>query len=145
MPRIERDIVIDAPIERVFDVIADYQRYPEFLPDMKAVTVHSRHDDGVLIAEFELELIMRISYTLRLTEDRPHRVRWALESAKMMTQNDGGWTLGSTDDGHTRAVYDLDVTLRGLIPRSVSDRLVGQTLPQTLGRFKARAEALEAS
>ena len=34
--------------------------------------------------------------------------------------------------------------LRGLIPKSVSTRLVGQTLPETLELFKARAERLAA-
>ena len=83
MPRTETELIIEAPIDRVFDIIIDYERYPDFLPDMKAVRVESRHD-GVAVATFEIELIMRIGYTLRLQEDAPYRVAWTLERAKLM-------------------------------------------------------------
>ncbi len=138
MPNAQEHILIDAPIERVFSVITDYPRYPEFLPEMKEVQVLSRHD-GVVVVRFELELLMRVSYTLRLIEDAPSSVRWSLEEAKMLAENDGGWRL-EVEDGKTRATYSLEIKLRGLIPKSVSTRLLGTTLPQTLQRFKARAE-----
>jgi coenzyme Q-binding protein COQ10 len=139
MPRVEHSVVIEAPIADVFAIITDYERYPEFLPDMKEVRVIDRHD-GVALVRFEIELVMRLSYTLRLVEDAPTRIAWTLEEAKMMEENVGGWTL--VEDGpNTRATYALDVKLRGLIPKSVSNRLMGTTLPQTLDRFKRRAEA----
>jgi coenzyme Q-binding protein COQ10 len=139
MPRVEHSVVIEAPIAEVYSIITDYERYPEFLPDMKEVRIIDRHD-GVALVRFELELVMRLSYTLRLVEDPPGKVGWTLEEAKMMEENIGGWTL--VEDGpRTRATYALDVKLKGLIPRSVSNRLMGTTLPQTLDRFKRRAEA----
>lgn len=139
MPTTEQTVVINAPIDRVFDVIVDYERYPEFLPEMKHVEIISRHD-GVSVVSFELEIIMRLGYTLRLQEDRPHAVTWSLDNAKMMAANDGAWRLEALGDEQTRATYGLEVKLRGLIPKSVSTRLVGTTLPETLSRFKARAE-----
>ena len=141
MPKAETDIVIAAPIDRVFDVIVDYERYPEFLPDMRAAEVLSHHD-GVSVVRFELELVMKLSYTLRLVEDRPHRVTWSLDAAKMMVENEGGWMLSERPDGKTQAVYALEIKLRGLIPKSVTTRLVGETLPETLQKFKERVEAL---
>ncbi len=139
MAKTEQQIVINAPIDRVFDIIVDYERYPEFLPDMRAVQVQSRHD-GVAIVSFEIELIMRVGYTLRLVEDRPGSVQWSLETAKMMSSNDGGWRLQDLKNGTTQATYGLEVKLKGLIPKSVSSRLLGTTLPDTLKRFKERAE-----
>ncbi len=138
MPRAEQQVLIDAPIDEVFRIITDYERYPEFLSDMKEVVVESRHD-GVAVVRFELELIMRVSYTLRLVEDAPRGVSWTLDHAKMMVENNGGWTLVKEGD-RTRATYALEVKLRGLIPKSVSTRLLGTTLPQTLQQFKARSE-----
>src|SRR5262245_43010582 len=135
MPIAEHEVVIDAPIERVFSIITDYERYPEFLPEMKEVRVLSRHD-GVAVVRFELELIIRVSYTLRLVECAPTGLSWTLEDAKMLAENNGGWRLTKEGD-KTRAVYSLEIKLRGLIPKSVSTRLLGTTLPQTLERFKA--------
>ena len=42
---VTREIVIGAPPERVFDVIADYHRYPEFVPAVKSCRPR-REDDG---------------------------------------------------------------------------------------------------
>lgn len=139
MPKTEQQIVIEAPIEDVFDVIVDYDRYPEFLPEMKNVQVQSQND-GVSIVSFELEIIMRLGYTLRLVEDRPTAVNWTLQDAKMFSANNGGWKLEKLSDSQTRATYGLEIKLRGLIPKSVSTRLIGTTLPNTLHRFKERIE-----
>jgi coenzyme Q-binding protein COQ10 len=139
MPQAETEILIEAPLEHVFDVIADYERYPEFLPEMKSVRVESRRD-GICVARFDVEIVMRISYTLRLREERPHGVTWSLSEAGMLELNEGGWRLASTPEGHTHARYGVELKLRGLIPKSVSTRLVGESLPQMLRRFKARAE-----
>ena len=142
MPRAEQQVLINAPIERVFDVIVDYERYPEFLPEMKAVRILSRHDGGVALVRFELELIVRIQYTLRLQEDAPYALTWSLHDAKMLASMDGSWALARSPEGQTSATYGLEVKLRGMIPQSVSSRLMGTTLPQTLERFMARAEWL---
>jgi coenzyme Q-binding protein COQ10 len=139
MPQTEQQIVIDAPVNRVFGVIADYERYPEFLPDMKRVEVLSRHD-GLLVVRFEVELVMRVSYTLRMQEDAPRSITWTLEEAKMLSENNGGWRL-EPEGNQTRATYTLDVKLRGLLPKAVSTRLLGTTLPEMLQCFKQRAES----
>ncbi len=138
MSRAEETIVIDAPLAKVWSVITDYERYPEFLPEMTSVSIVSRHDN-VVVAQFNLELMMRFSYTLRLQEEPHAALRWTLDSATMMVSNSGGWQL-EADGQKTKATYVLDVELKGLIPRSVKDRLLGMTLPQTLERFKRRAE-----
>jgi len=39
MAKAERSIVINAPPEKVFAVITDYEKYPEFLPEVKKVKV----------------------------------------------------------------------------------------------------------
>ena len=70
MTRVEHQITINAAREHVFDIIVDYERYPEFLPDMQAVQLISR-EDGIALVRFEIEILMRIGYSLRLTEERP--------------------------------------------------------------------------
>jgi ribosome-associated toxin RatA of RatAB toxin-antitoxin module len=144
MPKTEQQIVIEAAIDDVFDVIVDYERYPEFLPEMKQAQIRSQAD-GVSVVSFELEIIMRLGYTLRLVEDRPHTVTWTLQEAKMFSSNSGGWQLEKLGGAQTRATYGLEIKLRGLIPKSVSSRLIGTTLPNTLKRFKDRIEGVPAT
>lgn len=137
--RVEQEVLIAAPIERVFQVVTDYERYPQFLPEMKDAKVLSSSGTDTIV-HFELEILMRIGYTLRLTHEAPRRVTWRLEEAKMLAENNGGWEL-TPEGSNTRARYFIELKLRGLIPKSVSTRLAETTLPQTLERFKRRAES----
>ena len=103
MPRAESMIEIEATPERVFACITDYESYPEFLPDIQRAEVEHRNGN-VAQVRFELELMMRISYTLRLVESSPRAVEWTLQGSTMLTENCGAWTLESATIGHTRAV-----------------------------------------
>jgi ribosome-associated toxin RatA of RatAB toxin-antitoxin module len=139
MASTQQELTINAPVERVFEVVTDYEGYSEFLPEITGAEVLSREGDTVVV-RFELEIVMRLSYTLELTEVSPTSVRWVLREARMMSSNEGLWELKALGDGTTHATYEVDVRLPGLIPKSVSDRLTGVTLPETLQRFKARCE-----
>lgn len=142
MPRAEHHVAIQAPIERVFAIITDYEKYPQFLPELKSVRLLSR-EDGVAEVRFEVELIMRVQYTLRLIEDAPTSVKWSLAESKMLASNNGQWRLERIDDASCRAHYGLEVKLAGMIPSSVSTRLMGTNLPQMLEHFKNRAESMQ--
>ena len=143
MQLIEEKRVVEAPMDVVMKVITDYERYPEFLPEMGYVRVVSR-DEASVVVEFQLEFIMKVTYQIRITEVPPDAVSWSLEESRMMSVNDGSWKLRQLDDGTTEVVYGLKVELQGRIPDSVSDRLTEKALPQTLARFKARAESIAA-
>ena len=136
----ECQIVIDVPPDRVFDVICDYERYPEFLPWITEARVLSR-ENNVVRVHFELELVMRVAYTLEITEQRSSHVEWKLEDARLILLNNGHWDLKPRDDGGTDVTYGLEVVFPGTVPQSVSGRLLNSTLPDTLERFKGRAES----
>lgn len=136
-----RTIIFDAPLQKAVRVITDYESYPEFLDDITEVTVEKREGHDV-IALFRLKVVMEIEYTLRLTESLPHRISWTLVSGQMMKSNNGGWELKALSPQRTEAVYSLEVGLKGLIPTSVTTRLIDITLPKTLEAFKKRIESL---
>lgn len=141
MSAAEQQIRIDAPIQTVFGVVTNYTQYPEFLPEMRHVELVTEYE-GVRVVRFEIELIMRLSYVLRLEEKSPTRVSWTLQEGKLFSHNTGGWDLAEQGQGVTLATYRIDLGLKGLIPRSVTNKLVGKTLPETLARFRARSEKL---
>jgi|TARA_B100001964_G_C13764525_1_gene393251 ribosome-associated toxin RatA of RatAB toxin-antitoxin module len=141
MQLIEEKRNFAAPLDVVMGVITDYERYPEFLPEMGLVRVVSRNETEVVV-EFQIEFLMKVTYQIRITELPPDSIAWVLEESRMMSVNDGSWKLTAQDDGTTEVVYGLKVELKGRIPGSVSDRLTEKALPQTLERFKSRAESI---
>lgn len=138
----QTEITIDAPIDRVFDVIVGFESYPEFVPENQAVQVTERDGDEATV-RFEVEMLMRFDYTLRITAVRPTRVSWTLVEGKMLSKNTGSWELEALDESRTKASYRLNLELARAIPAAVRERLIGAGLPKTLERFKLRAESLD--
>tara|TARA_B100000959_G_C14491699_1_gene423467 strand:+ start:54 stop:497 length:444 start_codon:yes stop_codon:yes gene_type:complete len=141
MPDTQQDIIINTPVKTVYDIVCDYEKYPEFLPEIKRASLLQRQDN-VAYVEFELELIMRITYILKITETPCEGIRWELSESRHLKSNVGGWYLSEVDVQKAKANYDISVELKGLVPKSVMQRLTDQTLPLTLQRFKDRAEDL---
>lgn len=144
MATVTKQVLIDVPIEKFFDIVVDYERYPEFVPGVRACRV--RDGGGEKHVEYELDLgVKRIRYVLRMAEQRPTRVSWSLVSGEMMKVSNGSWDL-TAEGGKTRARYSVEIQIARppLVPQMivdrVSDELTRVQLPKTLDAFKARAE-----
>lgn len=139
-----RSIVINAPPERVFDVVSDYERYPEFLSEVKSIRTSGRQGNQVNI-HYEVDVMKRIRYTLRMTEDRPRGLQWTFVEGEVMKDNTGGWVLEPLPDGMTKATYTVDVALGLLVPRPLVTAMVESSLPKMLQSFKKRIESTPAA
>ena len=139
MTAAKRSILIDAPIERVFATITDYDRYTEFLPEVKSVRSSDRQGPDVLV-HYELKLVKTVRYTLKMHEEAPHRITWSFQTGEVMKDNRGHWTLESKGPKQTEATYEIEITLGGLVPKSLVNTMVEQSLPKMLEAFKKRSE-----
>ena len=139
MPAETLAVDIDAAPERVMDVITDFRAYPDFLPEMEAVQI-LREAAGEWEVRFDLRVIRRLTYTLRLVRTSALKVEWSLIEGAFRA-NDGGWTLEGLDEGtRTRATYGIDLQVGMFVPGNIVRSLTERSLPETLGRFKAEAE-----
>ncbi len=138
MPGASRSILIDAPIETVFGIITDYEKYPEFLSEVKAIRVSERRE-GEAVVQYEVSVLKTIRYTLKLKEEKPQRISWSLVEGELMRENKGSWLL-EPQGKQTRATYSIEMTLGPLVPKAMVNALVDSSLPKMLESFKKRAE-----
>ena len=117
-----RDIVVEVPPKDFFEVISDYERYPEILPEMMAARIIHR-DDTRIVAEFTINIINRVSYTLAMVERPPFRLEWTLLEGPF-TKNSGFWQLEELGNGQTHAHYSVDVSVGRFVPKRISNRVV---------------------
>ncbi|RKH11349.1 SRPBCC family protein [Corallococcus praedator] len=135
-----RTITINAPIEKVFDIITDYDRYAEFLSEVKKVSTSQRQGNTVQV-HYEVDVVKTIRYTIKVTEERPKRMSWTFVNGEVMKDNKGSWTLEPDGEGKTRATYNVEMALGMLVPKAIVNGLVDNQLPKMLDAFKRRAEA----
>jgi ribosome-associated toxin RatA of RatAB toxin-antitoxin module len=134
-----RSIVINAPVEKVFDVIIQYEKYGEFLSEVKEVRTSNRQGNEVNV-HYKVDVVKTIKYTIRVKEERPTRMSWSFVEGEFMKDNKGHWLLEPAGEGKTKATYTVEMALGALVPKSVVNALVETSLPKMLEAFKRRAE-----
>ena len=142
MPGATRSIVIDAPMEKVFDVISSYEKYGEYLPEVKGVRTANRKGNTVDV-HYEVDVIKRIKYAIRMTEERPKKLSWTFIEGEWMKDNKGSWVLEPAGEGKTKATYTLEMSFGPLVPKTVVNTLAETSLPKMLEATKKRVESLK--
>ncbi|MBL9039848.1 MAG: SRPBCC family protein [Archangium sp.] len=140
MPAAQRTVVFNAPMEKCFAVISDYERYPEFLPEVKKIKTSNRRGNEVDV-QYEAQVVKVIKYTVHMKEEKPSKVSWTFIDGEFMKDNKGGWVLEAISDSQTRGTYSIEVAVGALVPKSIVNALVDTQLPTLLENFKKRIES----
>ena len=140
MPVARHEIEIDVSPESVMAVITDFDSYPRFLPEMQSCEiVRATADEWDVL--FTVKIVKRLKYTLRLRKVSDLEVRWSLVDG-VFKSNEGSWELTPLSDGtRTYAAYSIDLQVGMFVPSNIMKSLVERSLPDTVSRFKAEAEA----
>jgi ribosome-associated toxin RatA of RatAB toxin-antitoxin module len=138
-------ITIDATPEHCFAIAIDFERYPEWAPDVKQAVVKDRDDQGrATDVEFRASALGRSThYTLHYDySDAPDRLSWKLVKGDIMRACDGSYTFSPAiaDRSVTEVVYALSIELVVPLPGFVKRRAEVRIL-NSVKELKARAEA----
>lgn len=140
MPETSTEIVVDVPAKELFDVVSDFKKYPEFLPDVKKVELETKGRE--IQGTFEIKVIKTIRYTLKFKMQPSKKISWSFVHGDLFKDNCGHWELEELGKGQTRAVYSINVDFGLFVPKAIISMLVGSNLPAMMQRFKKRAETL---
>ena len=136
---------IEAPPDRIFAVLVDFERYPEWARDVKEATITTRDDEGrPSHVTFRVGAMGRTTrYTLAYDyAQAPDELSWQLVEGDIMRRLDGHYTLAKGDDeGDTTDVtYQLTVELVVPMPGFVKRRAEGKIIGTALDELKKRVE-----
>lgn len=134
----QRVFEISAPREIVYEVVSDFEKYPEFLNTADHVSVEQV--DGATEVLFELNVIKKIQYRLKFDLKPPEGLSWELVKGDMMKKNSGSWHLEDLGDNRTRATYMVDVEFGWMVPKGMVGKLTESQLPTLLESFTKRSE-----
>src|ERR1700737_2126386 len=91
MAQASRSVTVNVPPEKLFDVITDYEKYPEFLPEVKKVKLEGGQG-AIKEVTYQVDIKAKvITYTLKHTAERPTKLSWTMVKGEMMKGNDGTW------------------------------------------------------
>jgi ribosome-associated toxin RatA of RatAB toxin-antitoxin module len=140
----ERAIIAAAP-QALYDVVTDFDRYTDWIRDLKSVEVVSRDAEGRAVeVRYRAAAMGRsTSYTLRYDyRDAPARLPWKLVDGDIMRRLDGAYEFHPIDGepDRTEVEYWLTVELIVPLPAFVKRRAESKIIHNALRELKAHVE-----
>lgn len=142
MPRIEKSVSVNAPAEKLFEVLQQAESFAQFLPHARSVQVLERTESGVLV---EWEVIapgvgMPVRWKSRHTIDAAnHRVTMQPEGDSLVKLN-GEWRVEPEGAGSKlAAILDYEANVPPMFA-ALAQNAVNTIIQDWLNGFKQRAE-----
>jgi ribosome-associated toxin RatA of RatAB toxin-antitoxin module len=138
----ERTVIRASPAY-CFQVLTDFERYPEWASDIKSVSVDERDPEGRAVqVTFRAAAFGRsTSYTLRYDySGAPTRLSWQQVRGDVTRRLDGSYEILPGDDGSSDVSYHLVVELKVPLPVFVKRRAEGRIAYAALKELQARVE-----
>jgi coenzyme Q-binding protein COQ10 len=127
--------------EQVFDLVADVERYPEFLPWCRACRIRERDPAGGFTADLVVGFKMvREQFTSKVTLERTRAIRVEyLQGPFQYLRND--WKFSAVPDG-TKVEFFLSFEFRSKVLQALIGMLFEEAVRRMVGAFESRAARL---
>lgn len=151
MPRHHEERHLPYAPERIFDLVADVARYPEFLPWTAAARIRSRKPcEGGEVMEADLVIsfkVFRERFGSRVTllpdfeANRQGRIETEYLDGPFKHLK-SVWTFSPAQDGDCKVVFDVDFEFRNAILAGVIGLVFDEAMRRVVRAFEARAKVL---
>lgn len=128
--------VFNCTVEEFFKIVKDYEKYPEFLTEVKSVKI-LKNGGSVKEMEYHVSLIKTFKYKLKVTEVLNKSVNFEFIGGDVFKTMKGSWQL-QNKNGKCAVEYKVEATFGMLVPESIAKPLVSANLPMMITNFKKR-------
>jgi len=141
MPRHSETRHLPYTPEQLFSLVADVERYSEFLPWVVAVRIRSASEKEIIA-----DLVVGFSafkerFTSRVSLDKPHRIHVDyIEGPLKYLRNE--WRFDPAPDGGTNLYFSVDFAFRSRIFQALAGEMFDRALRRMTDAFERRAAAL---
>lgn len=139
MASAETTEVFNCSVAQFYQIVADYEKYSEFLPEVKSCQV-VESDGNRKLVEFEISIIKSFNYRLWMTENE-NEITWDFASGDLFKSSNGSWKLAD-EAGKTRATYFIQAKFNLFVPGPVAKALVNVNLPSMMSAYHKRVDEL---
>jgi coenzyme Q-binding protein COQ10 len=127
--------------EQLFDLVAEVERYPEFLPWCVGARVRER-TPGLVVADLLIGYRMvRERFTSRVILDRPRRIDVSYSEGPFRYLNNH-WLFLPEPDGGCTLDFFVDFEFRSRMLQKIIEVLFNEAVRRMVGAFETRARNL---
>ncbi|MDP3972480.1 MAG: SRPBCC family protein [Candidatus Nanopelagicales bacterium] len=140
--RTSGDIVIEASAQKIMDQIADLESYPKWAEGVKAVEVHTRNEQGrPHLVTFHVDFgVIKDAFKLDYQWDGDNEVNWRLIEGKVLTKEDGTYTMDPRPDGTVKVIYQIEIAASVPLPGFIRHKVEKKIIKAALEGLKEQVE-----
>ncbi len=139
-------ILVEASVQKCFDVCVDVESYPQWASGIVAAEVLEKGTESFPAkVRFEAESFgRRSSYVLAYSADVPNQFAWSLVEGDVAREIAGSYSFAQADGSSqiTNVSYELTIDLAVKLPAFIKRRAEDKILQSALADFKQRVEGL---
>lgn len=144
MPSISETRQLPYSPEQMFDLVADVDKYPEFLPWVVATRV--RHDDAhTMTADMLVGFkALREKFTSKVVKNRPHNLNVHYVDGPMRDL-DNAWRFEPADGGGCEIHFNVEFAFKNRMFEALAGQYIDRAFRKMVAAFEARADVLYGS
>jgi len=146
MPAHSESRVVPYSADLMFAIVADVERYPEFVPWTVALRILKRQSEGdaeILIAQTVVGFqALREKYSSRVVLDRKHFAIDVTQTEGVFRKMETHWKFAPLTETSCRVDFAIQFEFRSRVLSAVAGRAFGLVVTQMSKAFEERAAAL---
>ena len=147
MPKFSNRKRVNHPASQMFDLVADVEKYPEFVPLCQALKIRQRtlREDGVevIVADMTVSFkLVRETFTSRVTLDRPN-LKILVEYLKgPFSSLENRWTFEPKGEAACEVGFFIAYEFKSRMLAMLMGAMFDAAFHRFSGAFEARADAV---
>jgi len=140
MHKVQRSVLVPHSAAQMFDLVADVEKYPEFMPWCGGAQVRSRDEHGMQ-ASITISLAgLRQTFTTRNTHDYPNRIDLELVDGPFSALV-GHWQFQPLAEDACKVVYTMEYAFSNRALEMVVGPVFNRIATSFIDSFTQRAQA----
>lgn len=144
MPSIRETRKLAYTAEQMFDLVADVDKYPEFLPWVVATRVRKDGEHAMTADMLVGFKALREKFTSKVEKDRPNIIHVHYVDGPLRDL-DNRWTFTPTEDGGCEIYFCVDFAFKNRMFEALAGQYIDRAFRKMVTAFEARAEELYGS
>src|SRR5438270_795951 len=138
MPSASHTEVFNCSVPEFYKIVADYEKYPQFLQEVKDCKV-VKTEGGKKLVEYKVSVIKNFTYQMWMTEHEPNSIAWTFAGGDIFKTSSGSWKLEDSAD-KTKAIYSVEATFGLFVPGPIAKTLLSVNLPAMMSAYHKRVK-----
>ncbi|OBB09355.1 cyclase [Mycolicibacterium fortuitum] len=146
MPLVSKTVEVEAPAEKILAIVADFEAYPQWNPEIKGCWILARYNDGRpsqlrLDVEIQGQSGVFINGVYYPAENQIYTV---LQQGDHFTKQEQRFSVVPLGPNSTLLQVDLEVEVKLPVPAMMVKKLIGDTLDHLANALVGRVQQLSA-